>query len=220
MGVERTNADRTQAHAGRYRSCDGAPPTMRRRPPYHSLQCRHLPPDASFIAHLSHANRQPQGTASKVTGLPHLQVVTCVEITLSRVHRRERGRAGTVERWNGHLHAVEQASRRWRGGHDPAVAETRRENLIHAQIVLLPALPLRQLWPLRVGPEGRTAWERRCLQSYASPMPLLGRWAARLGLRQSTICSESRRGFFPPRRSLQPRPRYLNRGQARPVYAC
>ena len=89
----------------------------------------------------------------------------------SRVRRRERGRAGTVERWNGHLHAVEQASRRWRGGHDPAVAETRRENLIHAQIVLLPALPLRQLWPLRVGPEGRTAWERRCLQSYASPMP-------------------------------------------------
>ena len=95
----------------------------------------------SFIAHLSHANRQPHGTASKVTGLPHLQVVTCVEITLSRLHRRERGRAGTVERWNGHLHAVEQVSRRWRGGHDPAVAETRRENLIHAQIVLLPALP-------------------------------------------------------------------------------
>ena len=59
---------------------------MRRRPPYHSLQWRHLPPDASFIAHLSHANRQPHGTASNVTGLPHLQVVTCVEITLSRVH--------------------------------------------------------------------------------------------------------------------------------------
>ena len=48
---------------------------MRRKPPYHSLQWRHLPPDASFIAHLSHANRQPQGTASNVTGLPHLQVV-------------------------------------------------------------------------------------------------------------------------------------------------
>ena len=111
----------------------------------------------SFIAHLSHASRQPQGTASNVTGLPHLQVVTCVEITLSRVHRRERGRAGTVERWNGHLHAVEQASRRWRGGHDPAVAETRRENLIYAQVVLLPAPPSRQLWPSRVGPEGRTA---------------------------------------------------------------
>ena len=29
----------------------------------------------SFIAHLSHASRQPHGTASNVTGLPHLQVV-------------------------------------------------------------------------------------------------------------------------------------------------
>ena len=29
-------------------------------------------------------------------------------------------------------HAIEQASRRWRGGHDSAVAETRRDNLIHA----------------------------------------------------------------------------------------
>jgi hypothetical protein len=28
--------------------------------------------------------------------------------------------------------AVEQASRRWRGGHDSAVAETRRDNLIFA----------------------------------------------------------------------------------------
>ena len=76
----RTNADGDTKHtretAGRYRSCDGTPPEMRRRPPYHSLQCLHLPPDASFIAHLSHANRQPHGTASKVTGLPHLQVVT------------------------------------------------------------------------------------------------------------------------------------------------
>ena len=36
---------------------------------------------------------------------------------------------------NRHLHAVEQASRRWRGGHDPAVAETRRENLIYAQVL-------------------------------------------------------------------------------------
>ena len=76
----RTNADGDTKHtretAGRYRSCDGTPPEMRRRPPYHSLQCLHLPPDASFIAHLSHANRQPHGTASKVTGLPHLQAVT------------------------------------------------------------------------------------------------------------------------------------------------
>ena len=31
-----------------------------------------------------------------------------------------------------HGHAVELASRRWRGGHDAAVAETRRENLIYA----------------------------------------------------------------------------------------
>ena len=56
---------------------------MRRKPPYHSLQWRHLPPDASFIAHLSHANRQPQGTASNVTGLPHLQVVisACSDLT-------------------------------------------------------------------------------------------------------------------------------------------
>ena len=29
-------------------------------------------------------------------------------------------------------HAIELASRRWRGGHDPAVAETRRDNLIYA----------------------------------------------------------------------------------------
>ena len=170
MGVERTNADRTQAHAGRYRSCDGTPPTIRRRPPYHSLQWRHLPPDASFIAHLSHASRQPQGTASKVTGLPHLQVVTCVEITLSRVHRRERGRAGTVERWNGHLHAVEQVSRRWRGGHDPAVAETRREHLIYAQIVHLCLLCLNDCC-------GHHAWDRRAEPrgsgAASSPMPLL-----------------------------------------------
>ena len=56
---------------------------MRRKPPYHSLQCLHFPPDASFIAHLSHASRQPQGTASKVTGLPHLHAVTwaCSDLT-------------------------------------------------------------------------------------------------------------------------------------------
>jgi hypothetical protein len=29
-------------------------------------------------------------------------------------------------------HAIELASRRWRGGHDSAVAETRRDNLIYA----------------------------------------------------------------------------------------
>ena len=31
-----------------------------------------------------------------------------------------------------HRHAVELASRRWRGGHDSAGAETRRDNLIEA----------------------------------------------------------------------------------------
>jgi hypothetical protein len=35
------------------------------------------PRRTSFIAHFSHASRQPHGTASKATGLPHLQVVTC-----------------------------------------------------------------------------------------------------------------------------------------------
>ena len=29
------------------------------------------------MAHFSHASRQPHGTASNATGLPHLQVVTC-----------------------------------------------------------------------------------------------------------------------------------------------
>ena len=29
-------------------------------------------------------------------------------------------------------HAIELASRRWRGGHDPAVAETSRDNLLYA----------------------------------------------------------------------------------------
>jgi hypothetical protein len=176
---------------------------------------------------LSHANRQPQGTASNVTGLPHLQVVTCVEITLSRVHRRERGRAGTVERWNGHLHAVEQVPRRWRGGHDPSVAETRRENLIYAQIVHLSLLCLYDCC-------GHHAWDRRAEPrgsgAASSPMPLLclssvaGQpdWAP-----TSTICSDDDDGFlvradagFPPGRSLQPRPRHLNGGHARPVYAC
>ena len=38
---------------------------------------------------------------------------------------------------NRHHHAIEQASRRWRGGHDPAVAEApRRENSIYAQVGL------------------------------------------------------------------------------------
>ena len=32
-----------------------------------------------------------------------------------------------------HRHAVEQASRRWRGGRDSAVAETSRDNFIFAQ---------------------------------------------------------------------------------------
>ncbi len=32
-----------------------------------------------------------------------------------------------------HRHAIEQASRRWRGGHDSAVAETSRDNFIFAQ---------------------------------------------------------------------------------------
>ena len=36
---------------------------------------------------------------------------------------------------NRHRHAIELASRRWRGGHDLAVAETRRENLIYAQVI-------------------------------------------------------------------------------------
>ena len=171
---------------------------MRRRPPYHSLQCRHLPPDASFMAHLSHASRQPQGTASNVTGLPHLQVVTCVEITLSRVHRRERGRAGTVERWNGHLHAVEQVSRRWRGGHDPAVAETRRENLIHAQIVTSACSALATAVAITRGTGGQNRVGAAlppvlCL-SYATV-----RWAARLSSdRAQSACRESRRGFSPP----------------------
>jgi hypothetical protein len=43
-----------------------------------------------------------------------------------------------VENW--HRHAIEQAARRWRGGHDSAVAETRLYNLIYAlavQIVIL-----------------------------------------------------------------------------------
>ena len=83
----RTNAVGNTKHtreSRRYRSCgEGAPLTMRRKPPYHSLQCLHFPPDASFIAHLSHASRQPQGTASKVTGLPHLHAVTwaCSDLT-------------------------------------------------------------------------------------------------------------------------------------------
>ena len=33
-----------------------------------------------------------------------------------------------------HRHAVVLTSRRWRGGHDSAVAETRRDNLIYAQL--------------------------------------------------------------------------------------
>ena len=37
---------------------------------------------------------------------------------------------------NRHRHAVELASRRWRGGHDSAVAETRREKLIYALLGL------------------------------------------------------------------------------------
>ena len=39
-----------------------------------------------------------------------------------------------------HRHAVEQASRRWRGRHDSAVAETRRDNLISTQQWRLPYL--------------------------------------------------------------------------------
>ena len=53
--------------------------------------------------------------------------------------------------------------------------------------------------------------------AYASPMPLLGRWAARLGSDKHNLCSESRRGFFPPGKSLHARRRHLN---GRPVYAC
>ena len=33
-----------------------------------------------------------------------------------------------------HRHAIELASRRWRGGHNSAVAETRLDNLIYAQV--------------------------------------------------------------------------------------
>ena len=46
----RTNAVGNTKHtreSRRYRSCgEGAPLTMRRKPPYHSLQCLHFPPDA------------------------------------------------------------------------------------------------------------------------------------------------------------------------------
>ena len=36
-----------------------------------------------------------------------------------------------------HRHAVVLTSRRWRGGHDSAVAETRRDNLISTQVAFL-----------------------------------------------------------------------------------
>ena len=114
----------------------------------------------SFIAHLSHASRQPHGTASNVTGLPHLQVVisACSALTTAVAIT-----CGT-------------------GGQNRVVA------------ALPPVL--------------------------RSPMPLLGRWAARLSSDRAISCSESRRGFCPLERIFHPRPRHLNGGQGRPVYAC
>ena len=52
---------------------------------------------------------------------------------------------------NRHLHAVEQVPRRWRGGHDPAVVETRPEDLIYAQMetVMVVDVELRLLEPGR-----------------------------------------------------------------------
>ena len=39
-------------------------------------------------------------------------------------------------------HAIELASRRWRGGHDLVVAETRRDGLIDAQLAAVPSVTL------------------------------------------------------------------------------
>jgi len=183
---------------------------MRRRPPYHSLQCRHLPPDACATG-----TRRRRGASTRredaETDQFHGALVArepaaagdCLEshrlaafagCHLCGNHIESGAPSRTRPCWhrravmNRRLHAVEQCRVDGVESTTPAVAETRRENLIYAQVVLLPAPPSRQLWPSRVGPEGRTAWERRCLQSYASPMPLLGRWAARL--RQSTICMQ------------------------------
>ena len=39
-------------------------------------------------------------------------------------------------------HAIELASRRWRGGHALVVAETRRDGLIYAQLAAVPSVTL------------------------------------------------------------------------------
>ena len=67
---------------------------------------------------------------------------------------------------NRHRQAVEQASPRWRGGHDPAVAEPHRENSIYAQVldyVITGALP-----EPRDGPGFKTMMER---QGAGNPNP-------------------------------------------------
>ena len=93
----------------------------------------------------------------------------------------------------GHLHAVEQVSRRWRGGHDPAVAETRRENLIYAQIVTSACSALTTAVAITRGTGGQNRVVAAlppvlCL-SYASPRSM----GSQTELRQSTICSTESR---------------------------
>ena len=46
------------------------------------------------MAHLSHASRQPQGTASNVTGLPHLHCVTSACSILTTAVAITRGTGG------------------------------------------------------------------------------------------------------------------------------
>ena len=72
--------------------------------PYAAFGCRHCGPRSTISLHL------------------------CGNQPVSRVHLAE----SIGER--PHRHAVVLTSRRWRGGHDSAVAETRRNNLISTQV--------------------------------------------------------------------------------------
>jgi len=118
----------------------------------------------SFIAHLSHANRQPQGTASNVTGLPHLPVHKSISESGTRPCWLERA---VID------HNATPSSWRRVDGVEVMIQQSRGDNLIYALAFAGCDLGLLCLGDRR----GHHAWDRRAEPrgggAASSPMPLL-----------------------------------------------
>ena len=99
---------------------------------------------------------------------------------------------------NRHRHAIEQASRRWRGGRRDDSGRTRRKNLISTQVLLLAVGPTRgaepdglhvdDLCPVRaLVPAGAEAHRRDRARVVASPPPAAAPVVSRISVPSSLV---------------------------------